>query len=112
MQMPTQTIFDLIIECGMYAEYYDCGVSDSHMCNALNIAYENGYITLEERDRVAEEIAVWLGNDLGWENDTLEGVLELMNKPSHYGARLEIYIDWKNRPKIVRTGDFDYHVEM
>ena len=108
-----QEIFNIVIESGCYGEhqYYKSDnkqyVYDDerdwsedvrdYMCGALKVAFLRELISYDEFEYVKAEIQKYLKPlNLGY----LSAALKDAGLPNDFNAKLAIYKDWANRPKL------------
>ena len=92
-----QEIFNVVIAEGFYQQNYLATHYSEYMCVSLEYAERRKVITEEEMKEAQKAIATYLKEDLGY---GLEPLLEEINLPYDFSARLKIYQDWENRPEL------------
>lgn len=96
--MDVQEIFNRVIDGGFYQGGYDYNNYSDLMCISLFQARNKGVITPDE-DKYAENVIKNYLND--WSGCVqLYNVLKNNALENSFKARLAIYKDWDNRPKL------------
>jgi hypothetical protein len=90
-EVDVQEVFHKVIEVGFYAKD---GAEDL-MCLALDDAVFRKVISRKQCLSSLQQIKDYIGDMI-----FLDDVLHDNNLPSDFNARLSIYRDWANRPKL------------
>lgn len=88
--MKIQDIFDLLIKKGYY-------LPGDYMCTSIHIALEDEVITQKDADKAIKLISNYLSS---WDEHTVNCILIELERPYRGGEAIEIYRNWKNRPRF------------
>lgn len=88
--MKIQDIFDLLIKKGYY-------LPGGYMCTSIRIALEDEVITQKDADKAIRLISNYLSS---WDEPTVNCILIELERPYRCGEAIEIYRNWKNRPRF------------